>query len=337
MAWRKDSELWRKIEEYGGPLPNNQNVDIHSNNNGNFLITPTPDQNGQSGNRASKSLKLFFRKFYALAHLRIKHLCMNLNMCDEELMRKFWTIFENAIIEQTDLMKDRHLDQIWMCCIYVLCKIRVSFCFYIDLSVFLNLIPKLQPTELRHTFADIMRCYRLQPQAGSQIYRSVFIEYVEKNEEQQKEQLQQQTTPQEPNDPEDLRGNGNVYGSESRGDIIHFYNKIFVKKMQNFAIRFSASATQNNLLLSPLPTEQSQNRSPVKFSPFHCLYVTPYSKQDNAPTGKSFTYNIGRSPSKVMKNYLKFKTFYMISYGFPISGTADNQLVDSSISENQTP
>lgn len=145
-----------------------------------------------------------------------------------------------------------------------------------------------------------MRCYRLQPQAGSHIYRSVFIEYVENDEEQQREQ--QSDSVKEPNNPDELRGNRNVFGKESRGDIIHFYNKIFVKKMQSFAIRFQSGTSQNNLLLSPLPTEQT-TRSPIKISQNHDVYVVPFSKQD-APTGKSFTYNIGRSPHKVSWNFI---------------------------------
>lgn len=143
-----------------------------------------------------------------------------------------------------------------------------------------------------------MRVYRTQPQAGSHIYRSVFIEYVEKDDEQ----IQAQPTKvvKGPSDPQDLRGNGNVYGSESRGDIILFYNKIFVKKMQSFAMRFQGTNCQARLLLSPMPSDQNQMRSPLKISQFHGLYVVPYSKNDAiAPTGKSLTYNFGRSPSKV--------------------------------------
>lgn len=108
--------LWDKLNEWkaeNGPLPTNQEVDLQAVNG-----TMTPNTN-------MKSIKLFFRKFYLLAHLRMKHLVKSLGLNDE-LLRKIWTMFENSIIEQTDLMKDRHLDQIWMCSIYVLCKIRVS-------------------------------------------------------------------------------------------------------------------------------------------------------------------------------------------------------------------
>ena len=116
LIWKKESMLWDKLVEWkleNGTLPTYQAVDLQGVNG-----SMTPNTN-------MKSIKLFFRKFYLLAHLRMKFLVNNLNLNDD-LLRMIWTMFENSIIEQTDLMKDRHLDQIWMCSIYVLCKIRVS-------------------------------------------------------------------------------------------------------------------------------------------------------------------------------------------------------------------
>lgn len=118
LAWTSGSVLWEKIKEHKGKLPTNQEVDLPVSQNG----------NSQSPNKASpKSLRLFFRKYYQLAHLRLKDLCKNLEFTNNlDLLRMIWTLFENALIEHTCLMKDRHLDQILMCCVYVLCKIRVS-------------------------------------------------------------------------------------------------------------------------------------------------------------------------------------------------------------------
>ena len=118
LTWTSGSVLWEKIKEHKGKLPPNQEVDL-------------PSQNGNSQNNSNqqspKSLRLFFRKFYQLAHLRLKDLCKNLQFTNmSDLLRKIWTLFEFAVIEHTSLMKDRHLDQILMCCVYVLCKIRVS-------------------------------------------------------------------------------------------------------------------------------------------------------------------------------------------------------------------
>ena len=98
------------------------------------------------------SVALFFRKFYNLASVRMLDLCGSLEIMDIDLKKKIWTIFEYSIKERTELMKDRHLDQILMCAIYVICK-----------------LVKME----KNSFTEIMRCYRLQPQAESHIYRSV--------------------------------------------------------------------------------------------------------------------------------------------------------------------
>lgn len=128
LSWVSGSMLWSKIEEQNGKLPSSQDVEgplsRQSNDSSQSLasgqLTPNSSQ-------LPKSLKLFFRKFYQLAHLRLKDLCKNLQFSNSsDLLRKIWTLFEFSIIEHTDLMKDRHLDQILMCCVYVLCKIRVS-------------------------------------------------------------------------------------------------------------------------------------------------------------------------------------------------------------------
>lgn len=118
LAWSSGSLLWKKIQEFSKKLPTSHEVDT-SLQNANCPNNQTP-----------KSIRLFLRKFYQLAHLRLKDLCKNLQFTNNtELLRKIWTLFEYAILEHTMLMKDRHLDQILMCCVYVLCKIRVRIIF----------------------------------------------------------------------------------------------------------------------------------------------------------------------------------------------------------------
>lgn len=126
LSWTSGSVLWEKIKEHKGKLPTNQEVDLppQTSQNGNSQNSPSSQPNS---NQSPKSLRLFFRKYYQLAHLRLKDLCKNLQFTNSsDLLRKIWTLFEFAVIEHTSLMKDRHLDQILMCCVYVLCKIRVS-------------------------------------------------------------------------------------------------------------------------------------------------------------------------------------------------------------------
>lgn len=113
LVWVSGSTLWKMIEEQNGKLPASQDAD--------------PPLSGESPTQTPKSLILFFRKFYQLAHLRLKDLCKNLQFTNStDLLQKIWTLFQYAITDHVHLMKDRHLDQILMCCVYVLCKIRVN-------------------------------------------------------------------------------------------------------------------------------------------------------------------------------------------------------------------
>lgn len=67
----------------------------------------------------------------------MEELCTQLSVTDTELQRKIFTLFEHCIIENTDLMKDRHLDQILMCAVYVVCKVLSHEILYLIKSLLL--------------------------------------------------------------------------------------------------------------------------------------------------------------------------------------------------------
>lgn len=98
------------------------------------------------------SVALFFRKVYHLASVRLRDLCAKLDISDN-LRRKIWTCFEYSLVNCTDLMADRHLDQLLMCAVYMMAKV----------------------TKEDRSFQNILRNYRTQPQASSNIYRSVLL------------------------------------------------------------------------------------------------------------------------------------------------------------------
>lgn len=64
---------------------------------------------------------------YHLASVRLRHLCAKLDI-SSELRRKIWTCFEYSLVHCTDLMMDRHLDQLLMCAVYVMAKVCVYVC-----------------------------------------------------------------------------------------------------------------------------------------------------------------------------------------------------------------
>ena len=59
---------------------------------------------------------------YSLMGKRLRYLCSPLDISDE-LRLKIWTCFEHSLVHCTELMKDRHLDQLLMCAIYIIAKV----------------------------------------------------------------------------------------------------------------------------------------------------------------------------------------------------------------------
>ncbi|XP_073834995.1 retinoblastoma-family protein [Musca autumnalis] len=285
LAWKKNSPLWELIKKEPIPLPTWSEVKVgridstepqlQSPMNSafdTFSTSSTPIVNESvrrdlfntprdtaSVNRTndlsrqlnvpkrSTPLKLFLRKFYKLAWLRIKELCKDLDL-DEDMIQKIWTLFEYSITQKTELMQDRHLDQIFMCAIYLYIKVG-------------EVSGKL--------FRDIMKFYRKQPQATSSIYRGVLI----KTEN----------------------------GEQTFGDIIKFYNEIYMQKMTPYAWNFSKRQERpdSDLLLSPHPTEKQT--FPRQLSSNHYFYVHSMDKNDidkYTASPNQLTFEFCRSPGK---------------------------------------
>lgn len=60
---------------------------------------------------------------YHLASVRLRDLCWRLDI-SSELRGKIWTCFEHTLIQCTELMKGRHLDQLLLCSVYIMSKVR---------------------------------------------------------------------------------------------------------------------------------------------------------------------------------------------------------------------
>lgn len=59
---------------------------------------------------------------FHLASVRLRDLCSKLDI-SSELRRKIWTCFEFSLVHCPDMMKDRHLDQLLMCSVYIMTKV----------------------------------------------------------------------------------------------------------------------------------------------------------------------------------------------------------------------
>uniref|UniRef100_A0A8C8INJ8 Retinoblastoma-like 2 (p130) n=1 Tax=Oncorhynchus tshawytscha TaxID=74940 RepID=A0A8C8INJ8_ONCTS len=229
-----------------------------------------PAAQGPSNNGPQKksSLSLFFRKVYHLASVRLRDMCAKLDI-SSELRRKIWTCFEYSLVHYTELMMDRHLDQLLMCAVYVMTKV----------------------TKEDKSFQNIMKCYRSQPQASSSVYRSVLISGRKRRHSGSSER-NGQSSPTETrsgdSSPVPMRSTSTLPTPQpgstpstptlERGDLIHFYNRVYIKQMRHFALLYSSPP----LCLYPSLRTSSPRR--VLLSHNHSIYISPHKASDSPPT-----------------------------------------------------
>ncbi|KAK2497364.1 hypothetical protein MC885_011584 [Smutsia gigantea] len=233
--------------------------------------------------RKTSSLSLFFRKVYHLAGVRLRDLCAKLDISDE-LRKKIWTCFEFSIIQCPELMMDRHLDQLLM----------------------------------------------TQPQARSQVYRSVLIKGKRKRRnsgssdsrshqnsptELNKDRTSRDSSPvmrssstlpvpqpsSAPPTPTHLTGANSDMEEEERGDLIQFYNNIYIKQIKTFAMKYSQANGTDAPPLSPYPFIRTGSPRRIQLSQNHPVYISPHKNETVLSPRDKIFYYFSNSPSKRLR------------------------------------
>jgi len=245
---------------------------------------------GRHAKHHSSSLALFFRKVYYMASLRLSDLCERLRVGDS-LKHPSWAMFDHVLRKNTEMMRGRHLDQILMCSLYIIAKVSKQ-----DVS-----------------FQDIMCSYRSQPQAKSRVYRNVLLDtkpttpsYELENRDSgaAREKLRSGSTlpiPAIGSAPPTPTPN-----EEETGDLIKFYNQVFVAKMEETAKKLSSSAEngaekESNMPLSPMPILKTQSLSPRRRIA-DAVFVSPLKSGFLPPSpSRPLRYSFSRSPYKDLR------------------------------------
>ncbi|KAF3824868.1 hypothetical protein GH733_010202 [Mirounga leonina] len=208
--------------------------------------------------------------------VRLRDLCLKLDVSNE-LRRKIWTCFEFTLVHCPDLMKDRHLDQLLLCAFYIMAKV----------------------TKEERTFQEIMKSYRNQPQANSHVYRSVLLKSIPREVVAYNKNV---------NDLEDATKTPDCSSGpvkEERGDLIKFYNTIYVGRVKSFALKYDLS-NQDHVMeappLSPFPHIKQQPGSPRRISQQHSIYVSPHKNGSGLTPRSALLYRFNGSPSKSLKD-----------------------------------
>ncbi|XP_049725985.1 retinoblastoma-like protein 1 isoform X1 [Elephas maximus indicus] len=239
---------------------------------------------GISKPKKTGSLALFYRKVYHLASVRLRDLCLKLDISNE-LRRKIWTCFEFTLVHCSDLMKDRHLDQLLLCSFYIMAKV----------------------TKEERTFQEIMKSYRNQPQANSHVYRSVLLKTVPREVVTYSENINGdiEMTDCDLEDATQTTDCSSGPVREERGDLIKFYNTIYVGRVKSFALKYDLS-NQAHMMeappLSPFPHIKQQPGSPRRISQQHSIYVSPHKNGAGLTPRSALLYKFNGSPSKSLKD-----------------------------------
>ncbi|XP_017729212.1 PREDICTED: retinoblastoma-associated protein [Rhinopithecus bieti] len=124
----------------------------------------------------STSLSLFYKKVYRLAYLRLNTLCERLLSEHPELEHIIWTLFQHTLQNEYELMRDRHLDQIMMCSMYGICKVKnIDLKFKIIVTAYKDL-----PHAVQETFKRVL----IKEEEYDSIivfYNSVFMQRLKTN------------------------------------------------------------------------------------------------------------------------------------------------------------
>ncbi|XP_022672518.1 retinoblastoma-like protein 2 isoform X2 [Varroa jacobsoni] len=320
IAWRSDSPVWEQLGSKQVPqaqqvlLPSQLQVNCQEAANapqrtgpvrlmmtapGQFMemipaieISAAPAGPAGTPVEAVKgSWGLFFRKVYFLASVRLRHLCASLQIPDEHLA-KAWTMLEHVMVHETSIFKDRHLDQVILCCVYALCKLF----------------------RIENTFLDITQSYKSQPNSQSHVYRSVLITPAQSSTSGESPpssvvtevagQPTSGTAP--PPTPGGMAGTSQSFEDGQRGDIIKFYNCVFVPRVRPFLLSFRSNETSGGLagtsnpLLSPLPRAHGGLGSPKPLQVTNDLkvFVSSYKGNNMPATFNAKTFRIQQSPAK---------------------------------------
>uniref|UniRef100_A0A3P9Q878 RB transcriptional corepressor like 2 n=1 Tax=Poecilia reticulata TaxID=8081 RepID=A0A3P9Q878_POERE len=247
-----------------------------------------PAAKAASSSLRKGSLSLFFRKVYHMASVRLRDLCAKLDI-SSELRRRIWTCFEYSVVHCTDMMKDRHMDQLLMCAVYVMAKV----------------------TKEDRSFQNIMKCYRTQPQASSSVRSHAFSQspvHIQTTSGQQLTDFYVDPGGKETSMFLRMRSHhasdrnfSSSVEEDERGDLILFYNNVYIKHMRSFALRYSPSSPSAGVETPPLcpyPTLRTGSPRRMLLSSKHSIYISPHRTGSSpSPTYRDrISYYICTSP-----------------------------------------
>ncbi|BBN20404.1 protein MpRBR [Marchantia polymorpha subsp. ruderalis] len=214
-----------------------------------FASPQRPSPLGGGETCAETVINVFFQKVLKLAFVRIKDLCCRLQQ-SSEVWDQVYRAMQHILHKATHLFFKRHIDQLILCSIYGVCKVRKA-----DV-----------------TFKKCIEQYGKQPQCKSHVFRNVYI---------------------------DMPVRGDSKNGQGTGDIIKFYNEVFVPATKLYLQHLGSSAVVSAPMTNRNGDEdRNDTDGPGPGSPKVPSFV---ALPDMSPKKVSATHNVYVSPLRATK------------------------------------
>lgn len=278
LAWSSNSELVSTLKQRSSPSAKHEETVSNTHETPDTpserkeQVEPKPDSKDPTNSTsvADFSLELFYRKLLAIASDRVQELLIKLRM--DAILESVWSCVKHSVWEKWHLMVDRHLDQIIMCCIYGVSKVRRYHLKFKDIITTYRKMSHTREPSFSHLVPGVFRDLPLGD--GSNLSGDHSFITVSK-------------------------------GESTRGDIIKFYNLVFIHSMKTHLLKFQVKAPQaeTKLLRNSGPNVATIAETDIQSSEFPpSLTSTPRTVTGESTHHQSYK---DRLSNKVMSSPLR--------------------------------
>lgn len=174
----------------------------------------------EAPDKINKPYEAFFKRLLHFAAIRVSEITLEINICDE-VRELIWGLLQVCLSKESHMLENRNLDQIVICTIYSMCRIHHAT---------LKMNPKFN-IPIEELFKTITNAYAVVNEKQN-ISVGKRFDAFHTNSFQVLAQVN--------------LGNGEV------GDVITFYNVVYLVTMKNYALATRKLATKQRECQTPL-------------------------------------------------------------------------------------
>lgn len=229
LVWTKNSELVQALLERKIAVDSASDEGMNSTDD---ARCETEKQKALALNKVSNSsmckdylLEVAFKRLLNVLSVRTQELLVLLRM--DRLASAVWKCLKHCVWEKWHLLVDRHVDHIMLCCIYAVAKVQQADLLFRDIRWMYRTMDHVRHASFTPLFANLMTSISLNPHPYSD--------------------------------------DSNADLEFGQGDVVKFYNAVFVASMKDIVLTFKkltlSTLESSTVTLLPKPCESKASRA----------------------------------------------------------------------------